>query len=203
MRQKQKNRKVAALLACMALALIQVAGGALAKYTSRATGSNQIDVAKWQFEVNGTNVTTSADDSTFTVNLFGAVKDSNGGAEEHVQAGKIAPGTSGSFDIKIANKSEVTGTYDLTFSVENTSSIPLQFSKNKSDWKTTIGDLNVTDKELIKETGTDTVTLYWKWDFEGTNVAAADKADTALGIAAQTSAPLVRITCSTNFEQVD
>lgn len=200
--EKKSKRKVVAVVLCLALAVACVAGGAVAKYTTSVSGSDTATVAKWLFEVNDVNMTVAGDSASMTFDLFGTIMDSNGTEKEtDVKENLIAPGTSGKFDLKIENLSEVNAKYDLNFSVSNESGIPLQFSlDNGKSWKSydKISELNIGNKAIAMGTGTDTITVQWKWDFEGT-----DATDTKLGIAAQNTAPTVSVTCAATFTQVN
>lgn len=203
-KKTQNKRKIIAVVLCLMLAVACVAGGALAKYTTAVSGDDTATVAKWHFTVNGDNMTPEGNNANMTFNLFDTILDSDGtNAETDVKADLIAPGTSGKFEVAIANLSEVNAKYDLDFSVENTSAIPVQFSTDGGNtWKTydKINELNVDQKDIAMETGSETITVQWKWDFEGDG---GDAADTALGIAAQTAAPTIKVTCAATFTQVD
>ena len=197
-----RKRKVLAVVLCAILAIGCVAGGAIAKYTTSVSGGSTATVAKWMFEVNDVNMTPLGESAEMTFDLFGTVKDTEGNAEEDVKTGLIAPGTSGAFDIKIENLSEVNATYALDFSIVNNDAIPLQFSTDGGKtWKTfdKLDELDIPATELAMETGTTTVTVDWRWVFDN----GADEKDTALGIAAQTKAPTVEVTCAATFTQVD
>lgn len=194
-----KKRKIVALLLCMALAITSIAGAALAKYTTNVSANDTASVAKWHFEVNDVNMTPADGEAEMTFDLFNTIMDTDGAsAETDVKTDLIAPGTSGKFDVKIENLSEVNAVYSLDYSIENTSNVPLQFSLDGADWKSDINDLDVSDVAIAMESGSDTVTVQWKWAFDGD-----DAADTALGIAAQTAAPTVKVTCAATFTQVD
>ena len=54
------------------------------------------------------------------------------------------------------------------------------------------------DIAIARESGAESVIVYWRWAFEGD-----DAADTALGIAARTAAPNVQITAAITATQVD
>lgn len=201
-KSKKTSRKIIAAVLCLALAAACMAGGALAKYTTSVSGSDNATVAKWHFEVNDVNMTPAGNDATMTFDLFETIKDSNGIDDEtDVKTDLIAPGTSGEFTLKIENLSEVNAVYDLDFTVDNASGIPVQFSTDGgSTWKTydRISELNVDQMALAMEEGSDTVRVQWKWAFDGD-----DAKDTALGIAAQTAAPTIQVTCAATFTQVD
>ena len=195
--KKNKAMRLAAILLVCVLATTCVVGGTFAKYTSTATGSGSATVAKWAFKANDTAIDlTSA--KTFTFNLFNTIKDSNGtDAETDVSANKIAPGTSGSFALKLTNASEVTATYAIAFTGD-LKSVPLQFSTDGSTWKTSLSDIDVAATNIA--IGADaTVTVYWKWAFSTGDTG--DAADTALGTAASPAQPSV--TATVTFTQVD
>lgn len=198
--KKKKNRKVLAFLLCAAMAVTCIAGGVMAKYTTNVSGSDKASVAKWAFRVNDVDMTPTGNDAEMTFDLFNTIKDTDGvSAEGDVKANLIAPGTSGSFDVKIENLSEVNAVYALDYTIVNSNNVPLQFSVNGSDWKNDINDLDVSNVPLAMEGGSDTVTVHWRWVFNGD-----DNTDTSLGImAAKGTAPSVEVTCSSTFTQVD
>lgn len=198
---KKKNRKIVALILCLCLAVCCVAGGAFAKYTTSVSGSDTASVAKWSFEVNDVDMTPTGNNASMTFDLFNTIMDSNGeAAETDVKTDLIAPGTSGSFDVKIENLSEVNAVYALDYTVENTQNVPIQFSLDGADWKDDINDLDVSDVAIAMENGTDTVTVHWQWPFE----SGDDATDTSLGIAAaKGNVPTVTVTCAATFTQVD
>jgi hypothetical protein len=198
----KKKRKVIAIVLCLAMAATCAIGGAVAKYTTSVSGSDKASVAKWHFEVNDVNMTPVGNNANMTFDLFNTIMDSDGQtAEKDVKENLIAPGTSGAFDVKIENLSEVNAVYDLDFSVKNDSAIPVQFSTDGGKtWKTydKLDELDVHQKAIGMETGAETVKVQWKWDFNGDNAT-----DTALGIAAQTAAPEIEVSCTATFTQVD
>lgn len=190
----KSNRTMRIGVIVLALTLITacLAGGTLAKYVTNAgsTGSTGT-IALWSWEINDV---VAADDWTF--NLFATVNEADTTtAETDVDAGKIAPGTGGSFVIKIDNLSEVNGTYALDFSATNADNIPIEYSLDKTAWKTDINDIDVAATAIAMKTGTATTTIYWRWAFEGN-----DANDTTLGTAGTAT---VTVTVSATFTQVD
>lgn len=179
-RSSMMVRLVAVLAVTMMFTMCFV-GGTFAKYTSSATGTDRAKVAKWSFEVNDTEIATT---QTFTFNLFDTIKDSNGTDNEadmsFVDGSIIAPGTQGSFQIKLENLSEVNATYAIDYTVTNTSNIPVQFSvDNGAHW--TDGLVDVPATNIAHTDGTATITVQWRWRFEADNVTEGDNADTNLG----------------------
>ena len=179
--------KKLSILAALVLAVLVTAnsvGGTYAKYTSTFTGStSSARVAKWAFEINNGAVT-----DEFSFNLFETVNDDNvkTGEDENI----IAPGTSGSFAIKLANKSEVNAVYTVDYTVTNTANIPVEFSIDGTTWTTDLAD--VTTPVAINMNADDTITVQWRWlftvaDDDSTDTvdetAVRNTSDTTLGIA--------------------
>lgn len=197
-----KKRKIIAIILCLVMAATCAIGGAVAKYTTSVSGNDKASVAKWHFEVNDVNMTPVGNNASMTFDLFNTIMDSDGQTVENdVKENLIAPGTSGEFDIKIENLSGVNAVYDLDFSVTNQNGIPVQFSiDGGKTWKLykELDALDIHQKAIAMETGTETVKVQWKWDFNGDNAA-----DTVLGIAAQTTAPEIEVSCTATFTQAD
>ncbi len=191
----KSNRTMRIGVIVLALTLITacLAGGTLAKYaTTVGSADSTGTVAKWSWEINDV-----AAAENWAFNLFNTVKEADTTTTEtDVDTGKIAPGTGGSFEIKIDNLSEVNGTYTLTFTETNASGIPIEYSIDGTTWKTAIADINVAATAIAMKTGTATKTVYWRWAFEGN-----DTTDTALGTAG--TAPTVTVSVSAAFTQVD
>ena len=199
----KKSRIFSALLV-LALLSTCVIGGTFAKYTSSATGSDTARVAKWSIKLNTAQIATGSTEAV-TISLFDTIYDSNG-TDEETDVAKIAdhkiiaPGTSGKFEINILNDSEVNAKYDMTFTT-STAAIPVQFSTDGSDWKTTISDCNLTNQDLDMSTTPVTTTVYWKWEYEVG--AAHDVVDTTLGIAAREAAQELTVNVAITATQVD
>ena len=187
--------RLVAVLAVIMMFTMCFVGGTFAKYTSSASGSDSARVAKWSFEVNDTEIATT---QTFTFNLFDTIKDSNGTDDETdmspVDGSIIAPGTQGSFQIKLENLSEVNATYAIDYTVTNTNSIPVKFSVDGgANWTEDLADVTATN--IAHTSGTVTITVQWKWDFEGNNVR-----DTALGY---TATDTITVAAAVTATQVD
>lgn len=202
--------RIAGVMLGASLLMTCVISGTLAKYTSSATGSDTATVAKWSIKVSNTEI--AANNPTVAFNLFDTVKDSDATTEESdVAATKIAPGTSGKFDLKIVNESEVTAMYAIDFTVTNDSDIPLEFSTDGTNWKASIDDLDIAasdDTKLGMETNSNsaTKTIYWRWAFEKTDDSSTgNTADTLLGIKAQSTdnIPTVTVSATITATQVD
>ena len=207
--KKDKTVKIVILLLALTMVVLMLVSGTYAKYTSTASGTDSISVAKWSILLGQTEIAT-ASAQTVTIDLFNTIYDTNGGAAEtDVASNLIAPGTKGSFSLDITNNSEVNAEYTLTSSVTNTSNIPVEFSVDGgSTWTTTI---NTSSSATALNMGaTQTIDVKWRWAFEGsgsTNYTASqtDATDTTLGIAGQTSggAPQLSVTVNVTATQVD
>lgn len=197
--------RIAGVMLGASLLMICVISGTLAKYTSTKISTDSATVAKWSVKVNNTDIATA---DTVDFNLFDTVYEwDTSTTEEQVSTGKIAPGTGGSFEMKIVNESDVDAKYSIVLTETNTSGVPIQYSTDKTTWADNLDPINAakTDVEIAKEIGTETVTVYWRWMFNGTDAGAhngqTDLADTSLGTADQ--APTVQIEASFTATQVD
>lgn len=187
--------RIVAILAVTMMFTLCFVGGTFAKYTSSSTGTDSATVAQWDIKVNSVNIATT---DTFTFDLFKTITDSDLSSAETdmdpVDGTIIAPGTSGKFDIVIKNDSQVNATYAIDYSVTNTNSIPVQFSVDGTTWKTDINELDVTGV-AIDMGATTTVTVQWKWIFDGDDVI-----DTNLGSAATAT---LKVDAKVTATQVD
>ncbi len=191
--KKNWKRGLVVALAYASLGALVAAGGTFAYFTSTKNSDKAtITVAHWEFKVNDVS-TTVADNFKFNL-----VRDA-GTTEEEVVAGHIAPGVGGSFTIKVDNIGDTLATYDLTFVAEN---VP----QNVKFYKDKVEDANLLtassgtytvrdDKEIAHTSGTETVTVYWTWDY-GTTVEAdqekiAEGSDFVMGVTATVSATQV------------
>ena len=99
---------IALLLTIIILSIVGIT--AYSRYRSNISGNGVLNVANWSFKVNGS-------ESTFTTfDLATTMNDTNGKVAE----GKIAPGTSGAFNIEIdASGSEVAIDYYIEIDASN------------------------------------------------------------------------------------
>lgn len=203
-------KKKVSVLAALVLAVVVTAysvSGTYAKYTSQAVGTDSARVAKWAFTIGDATKSTT---NVFTFDLFKTVGDTNTPAtdDEDVMNGTneniIAPGTSGQFKIDLANNSEVNAKYSVAYVVTNTNNIPVEFSINGTDWFKDLSSLNVTDEAINMNNGEDSITVQWRWLFDGAtnaNYTQNDTSDTALGEAA--TAPTISVQATVTAVQVD
>ena len=169
-----KMMRIASVLLVAVLLSTCAISGTFAKYTSSSTGTDTARVAKWNFTVGGTDITTS---NTFTFNLFDTAYvesnvDKDGDGSEVV----IAPGTTGSASVTLTNNSEVNATYAVDFSATE-NGVPLQWSVDGTEWKNDISDLDIAVTNIAMTNGTATINIYWKWAFESDSVVTTDQSD--------------------------
>ena len=168
--EKNKTMKMILISLLIAMIALVLVSGTYAKYTSSASGSDTARVAKWSFTVGGTDIVA---ENTFTFDLFKTIKDTDGKTETDVVSANadkvIAPGTSGSFDLVLENKSETSAKYGITYTVTNTASIPVQFSVNGKDWTDNLANVveSDTDTKLDANNGIKTIKIQWKWAYDG------------------------------------
>lgn len=216
--KKNRMMRLASVLLICVLLTTSVISGTFAKYTSTATAADTARVAKWEInysdKVNNTaKVNIVGNNNTISFDLFNTVTDdgevTGGTDDENVANGTgtmiIAPGTGGKFLMNIENASEVTAEYTIALSqtqsnlVEDSKPIPIEYSLDGTEWKTSIADLN--PSAVLAMGASAEVTVYWRWAFIDGTVASRDADDTALGTA--TDAPSVTVTATITVTQVD
>lgn len=165
MKNHKRSILVLILLLLVAIATTYV-GGTYAKYTESVSGNGTATVAKWDF-------TTDNAISNLTINFTETYNAST------LIAGKIAPGTSGSFAISVKNTNTETGV-DFTLTLGSVTNIPtnLKFYKDSTfTTQITPGTGTITGQLIAKDSTGLSVPIYWKWDYETSNGDANDTAD--------------------------
>lgn len=165
------KKKTALLVICAILAIILsfMIGKTFAKYVSEVKGAGTAEIANWVFKVNG------KEDVVQNVNLLSTYHN------ETLINNKVAPGTSGSFNIVVdATGSEVGVDYAIEFLNESQKPQNLIFIYEDKPY-TTIQDLekdlsgtiNANDENKIRN-----VTINWEWQYEtGENANEIDQND--------------------------
>ena len=167
---------ISIILAVIALAIILmsfVGGQVYAKYMSKVEGHGTAEVANWNFKVNEKEEQLQAISLNSTIN------------NKTVSNNKIAPGTQGSFQIKLdATGAEVGIDYIVRFENESNKPTNLKFKYENKEYKSLTelqndltGTINANDAEKTK-----IITIDWVWPYEtGTTaeqILANDKIDT-------------------------
>ena len=169
------KKKTALLVICLLLALILsfMIGKTFSKYISEVKGTGTAEIANWVFKVNG------KEDVVQNVNLLSTYNN------ETLINNKVAPGTSGSFNIVVdATGTEVGVDYRIQFLNESEKPQNLIFTYDDQQY-TTIQELEKDLSGTINandENKTRTITINWEWQYEtGENeneINQNDKIDT-------------------------
>ncbi len=154
----KKNKKILfVILILLAIILSFIGGKTFSKYMSQVQGSGTAEIANWVFKVNGTEDLVQSVDLLSTYN------------NETLIDNKVAPGTSGSFDIIIdATGSGVGVDYKVKFLNETEKPQNLIFIYNDNEYAT-IQELQEDLSGTInadEDNKTRTITINWKWQYE-------------------------------------
>ena len=165
MEEKKKNKNKNRLFILIVLAILLfsiVVGFVYSKYLPEIEGTGKLSVAKWFFSIN--NIDILSGNQLGEINL-GKSKYS----ASTISDKKIAPGTSGSFDIVInATGTEVA--IDYSINVANVENKPknlyfvvdgTKFSTLEEMCETLKGRINANDTNKVI-----TKTINWSWDYE-------------------------------------
>lgn len=188
---KKRNYSLVVALLFVAVLTAVVVFNTVAKYTSTVSNSGTATVAKWNFVGDNTA------DESFEINIAETVDEST------LIEDRIAPGTSGHFDIVVTNTSEVGANVTVALGALTASGndgvVPsgLKFYTDGT-YTTEINANNAgtftKNGTLAAKTGNETPTLtlsvYWRWQYEVNN----DSADTTAGTAGSTLTIPVTIT---------
>ena len=174
--KKEKNKKIIKILCAVLLLMsLGMTGYTYAKYVTQEKGNGSADIATWRFRIEK--------DENEDVKTIRLADTSN---KETLLNGKIAPGTSGQFYLKInAVGSEVAVDYKVTFGNEKNKPDNIIFKydgktySSLSEIDAIQGTMGLTDykSQLIK--------VEWEWPYETgsavNGIASGDKVDTQNG----------------------
>lgn len=155
MSKKKKVIIVSSILIIMLLAFI--GGQAYAKYISQVRGNGIAEIATWSFKVNGKKEQVQEIKLVSTYN------------SETLVNNKIAPGTSGSFNIIVdATGSEVGIKYNIKFAEESNKPQNLKFVYGGKEYDSIkqLGDELSGTIAANEEDKTRTINVQWKWNYE-------------------------------------
>ena len=172
-----KKKKIVIVLAILAaLCILFIGGKTFSKYMTEVKGVGTASVAKWNFKVNGT------EEEIQTINLASTINN------ETLANNKIAPGTSGNFEIRIdGSNAEVGIDYKIEFLNEKNLPQNLIFKYNGKSYDSIVklnevlnGKINANDEQKQKS-----FVINWEWPYETgvseTEIAKNDKIDTENG----------------------
>ena len=156
---KSKNKGAVVVLALALIVAIVLSMYAYSKYTSTLTGNGTSTVAKWSFKVNGQTQTIPDIDLGETMDAHSNVADK-----------KLAPGTSGHFDLILdGSGSEVAIDYNIKLAITQKPT-NLKFyldDKYQTPISETDGTLNIAGSIALEDVNTPlTKTIYWQWPYE-------------------------------------
>lgn len=174
--KKEKNKKIIKILCAVLLLMsLGMTGYTYAKYVTQEKGNGSADIATWSFRIEK--------DENEDVKTIRLADTSN---KETLLNGKIAPGTSGQFYLKInAVGSEVAVDYKVTFGNEKNKPDNIIFKydgktySSLSEIDAIQGTMGLTDykSQLIK--------VEWEWPYETgsavNGIDSGDKVDTQNG----------------------
>lgn len=155
-----KKKVLIVALILLDLCLCFLGGQTYSKYKAEVKGEEGAQIAGWNFNVNGESRELKS------INLMQTCK------QETLTNGKIAPGTSGYFDIIIdASNSEVGIEYQVLFENEKEKPANLTFKyqdkkyNNIDELKNVlVGVINANESEKMK-----VITIDWQWNYESIN----------------------------------
>lgn len=170
----RKNKKIVLLIILIIVIILSFVGGhTYAKYMSKVTGEGMADIANWNFKVN------EKEEKIQTISLKSTINNSS------LVNNKIAPGTEGSFQIKLdATGSDVGINYFIKFEKETEKPTNLKFIYDGNKYNSLtelqeklIGTINANDENKVK-----IFTINWNWKYETGNtereIATNDIIDT-------------------------
>ena len=143
----KKSKKIVLIVIAIVAILVSFIGGrAYAKYMSKVTGNGTADVASWSFKVNENA------EKMQTISLKSTINNST------LVNNKIAPGTAGTFQIKVdATGADVGINYNVKFENESKKPTNLKFEYDGKTFNSLtelqdqiIGTINSNDNEKIK-----------------------------------------------------
>lgn len=166
-----KTKKIVKILcAILLVVLLQTMGYTYAKYATTVNGSGDAEIAKWSFNM------TKSGTETQNVKLISTANKTS--------SGKIAPGTSGSFILKIdATGSEVGVNYSVKFANEENKPKNIKFICDGKEYAS-LSEIDSIKGKINYDAGKKTVlvTINWVWQYEtGTTdgtIATNDELDT-------------------------
>ena len=176
MRKTNKNAVLLFVLLLLVAVSAMMVASTYAKYTAEVTGSGKVQVAKWAFGTENANKNNS-----LTVALEPTVDATT------LVNGKIAPGTSGKFEIQLTNKdSEVGVNFELALGDITNKPTNLKFYTDNTYATELDADNPVTGQIKAGDSQGIKVPVYWKWAYETDAIVTNDPLDTTDGENANT-----------------
>ena len=155
--KKSKKKNILIAIELMLIAIIIFSMYAYSRYSSKVNGTGTATIAKWSFKVNGQKEQVQEIKLVSTYN------------SETLVNNKIAPGTSGSFNIIVdATGSEVGIKYNIKFAEESNKPQNLKFVYGGKEYDSIkqLGDELSGTIAANEEDKTRTINVQWKWNYE-------------------------------------
>lgn len=192
LKKVQKNKKQIIILgSVLVLAIVAVFGVTYARYVTNVTGTSSARVAKFAFDLNGANASTST--QTLAIDDLFNYTYNNGTVVGASNADVIAPGTSGYVKIMLQNNGEVAIIPDWIITETNASKVPLQYqistSTTADSSKWAAASSLIPTENFIAIGSNQTYYLHWRWN------SSSDASDTALGVAG-TATVSIKVDCT-------
>ena len=206
-------KKFRVLLVIIALVVtLSLMNNTYSRYVAGSSSDVKIDFAKWQLLVNETDITNqSSSNITFEPVIYPST---------NVAENKIAPSSSGYFDIEIdPTNVDVSFKYTINLAIDESQNIPdLIITKyayipenyiesddeeNKLKYVYLDNTSVITNEVSYSSEGFKPITIriFFEW-YEGENEIMDDTADTNVGLEAATNDTKFTINAQINFEQV-
>jgi len=222
--KKRWTLRLSGIVLVLTLVTTSLVAGTYAKYVKEVTGSDQVRVAKFAFNLtDGANTLDQTDTSEATFDIFNMAADT-GVYNNGVNGDQfIAPGTSGTFSISVENLSEVDVSATFVLSETNANSVPVYYTYNGGTQRYssvltgsytdsgapagTYQDLAALSTAMaavgatIEATDGTTATtadydLDWHWAFETAGTQQTNVSDTALGVSAVPPTVKLQVACT-------
>ena len=154
----KKSKKIILVLMAIIVTLVSFLGGqAYAKYMSKVTGNGTAEIASWKFKVNENEEKMQTISLSSTVNNFTLANK------------KVAPGTSGNFQINLdSTDSDVGVLYTINFENETRKPTNLKFEYMGDIYPDLERLRNIIIGTLHADAAdkTRTITIGWNWPYE-------------------------------------
>ncbi len=194
-----KKFKVLIVIASLAITL-SLMSNTYSRYVASSDGNVQIEFAKWQLLVNNTDITNS---TSSTISFEPTIVPNDNVAEN-----KIAPSSTGYFDIEIdPTNVDVSFKYNIDLVIDNTNIPDLMVTKyeviNGENIETKyLENGSIADTVYYKKGGFEafTIRIHFEW-IEGQDETMDDTADTNIGYTAAAENTTFTINANINFEQ--
>ena len=168
----EKKKRIVYILIIVIISVISFfIGLVFNKYNTAIKGEGLADIATWNFKVNGKKEEIQSIDLVSTIN------------DETILGSKLAPGTSGSFDIVIdATETEVGIKYNIISIEETNKPHNLKFKYEEKEYNTLkelqekmCGTINANDENKVR-----ILKILWKWNHETGSTAEEINANNLL-----------------------